>query len=169
MEWWQIILILIAAVVTGGLVGTLISYLILRFVKKGETTFLSDLMARFPKRAEAPPPVVKAKDTFAAPDLLTEVKNNYQIATEPVSDNLATFQTDVWDAHHYQMDRMPAELRDDLEQVYTDIRLANSLAWLSTEFSRRTPSLDENYSTLRNSIYEKLDRIVMLLEQQEQE
>ena len=66
--------------------------------------------------------------------------------------------------HSHQVDKLPGDLRDDLEQVYTDIRLANSLAWLSTEFNRRTPSLDENYSKLRTSISEKLDKIRVRLE-----
>ena len=163
MDWWRIVLILLAAVITGGIVGALLSYLILRFVKKRETTFLSDLIARFPKKPEAAP-AVKVEAKFTAPDLLAEVKDNYKIAAEPIDDNLLTFQTDVWDAHHYQVDKLPGDLRDDLEQVYTDIRLANSLAWLSTEFSRRTPSLDENYTKLRTSISEKLDKIKVRLE-----
>jgi hypothetical protein len=166
VEWWQVLLILIAAVVIGGVIGILISYLILRFVRKRETTFLSDLVARFPKKAE-PVPMAKAETTFSAPDLLAEVKHNQTIAAEPIDEKLSTFQTDVWDAHNYQLDKLPAELRDDLEQVYTDIRLANSLAWLSTEFSRRTPSLEENYTKLRRSINEKLDKIAAHLEQAE--
>ena len=171
MEWWQVLLILIAAVVIGGVIGILISYLILRFVRKRETTFLSDLVARFPKKEE-PAPMARAETartetTFSAPDLLAEVKHNQTIAAEPIDEKLSTFQTDVWDAHNYQLDKLPVELRDDLEQVYTDIRLANSLAWLSTEFSRRTPSLEENYTKLRRSINEKLDKIVAHLEQAE--
>ncbi len=166
MEWWQVLLILIAAVLIGGVVGILISYLILRFVRKRETTFLSDLVARFPKKAE-PAPMARAETTFSAPDLLAEVKHNQTIAVEPVGEKLSTFQTDVWDAHNYQIDKLPVDLRDDLEQVYTDIRLANSLAWLSTEFSRRTPSLEENYTKLRHSITEKLDKITVHLEQVE--
>ncbi|HEY78715.1 MAG TPA: hypothetical protein G4O09_06345 [Dehalococcoidia bacterium] len=166
MEWWQVLLILIAAVLIGGVIGILISYLILRFVRKRETTFLSDLVARFPKKVE-PAPMAKAETTFSAPDLLAEVKHNQTIAAEPIDEKLSTFQTEVWDAHNYQLDKLPAELRDDLEQVYTDIRLANSLAWLSTEFSRRTPSLEENYTKLRRSINEKLDKIAAHLEQAE--
>ena len=192
MEWWQIVLILVAAVVIGGIVGVLLSYLILRFFRKNETTFLSDLITRFPKKSEAAPAVIAetevrteekteaetevkteakaetgaaAKAEFSAPDLLAEVKSNYAIAAEPIGDKLSTFQTDVWDAHHFQIDRLPAEVRDDLEQVYTDIRLANSLAWLSTEFSRRTPSLEENYTKLCSNIVEKLSKVMALLEQ----
>jgi hypothetical protein len=166
VEWWQVLLILIAAVLIGGIVGILISYIILRFVRKRETTFLSDLVTRLPKKAE-PAPMAEAVTTFSAPDLLAEVKHNQTIAAEPIDEKLSTFQTDVWDAHNYQLDKLPVDLRDDLEQVYTDIRLANSLAWLSTEFSRRTPSLEENYTKLRHSITEKLDKITARLEQLE--
>jgi len=55
---------------------------------------------------------------------------------------------------------------EDLEQVYTDIRLANSLAWLSSEFSRRTPSLNENYMRLRTNIVERLERVKQQMEQE---
>jgi hypothetical protein len=176
VEWWQILIILIAAVVIGGIVGILISYVILRFIRKRETTFLSNLIARFPKKTEAAPmakpaakPVAKADTKFSAPDLLAELKHNQAVAAEPIEEKLSTFQTDVWDAHHYQLDKLPVDLRDDLEQVYTDIRLANSLAWLSTEFSRRTPSLEENYTKLHGSITEKLDKITARLEQTDNE
>jgi hypothetical protein len=166
VEWWQVLLILVAAVLIGGIVGILISYLILRFVRKRETTFLSNLVARFPKKAE-PAPMPKAAATFSAPDLLAEIHHNQTVAAEPIEEKLSTFLTDVWDAHNYQLDKLPVDLRDDLEQVYTDIRLANSLAWLSSEFSRRTPSLEENYAKLRHSITEKLDKIAAHLEQVE--
>jgi hypothetical protein len=176
VEWWQILIILVAAVLIGGIVGILISYVILRFIRKRETTFLSNLIARFPKKTEAAPmakpvaePVAKADTKFSAPDLLAELKHNQAIAAEPIEEKLSTFQTDVWDAHHYQLDKLPVDLRDDLEQVYTDIRLANSLAWLSTEFSRRTPSLEENYTKLRSNITEKLDKITTRLEQTDKE
>lgn len=166
MEWWQVLLILVAAVLVGGIVGILISYLILRFVRKREMTFLSNLVTRFPKKAE-PAPMLKAEATFSAPDLLAEIQHNQTVAAEPIEEKLSTFLTDVWDAHNYQLDKLPVDLRDDLEQVYTDIRLANSLAWLSSEFSRRTPSLEENYTKLRRSITEKLDKIAARLEQVE--
>ena len=82
-----------------------------------------------------------------------------------MTDKLLPFRTDVWDAHQYEANELPAKLRDNLEQVYTDIRLANSVVWVSTEFGRRTGSMDEYYRYLCTSIVEKLDRLGPLIEQ----
>ena len=100
-----------------------------------------------------------------ATGLLEEVKNNHKIASEPLVDKLLPFQTDAWDARQYELDKLPKNLRDELEQAYTDIRLANSIVWVSTEFNRRTPSLDENYRRLCASIVERLDKVKPLIEQ----
>lgn len=112
--------------------------------------------------------VVEEQLTSAATGLLEEVENNHRIATEPLADRLIPFQTDAWDARKYEMDKLPANLRDELEQVYTDIRLANSIVWVSTEFNRRTPSLDENYRRLCTSIAERLNKIKPLIKQLEE-
>ncbi len=180
MDWWQIVLIYVVFIAAGGIIGALLSYLILRFVKKRETTFLDDLILRFVKKPEATsssdltlrtgkkpeaPSVIEERLKSIVPELLAEAKHNRKIATEPLVDKLLPFQTHVWDARQYEAYKLPSNLRYELEQVYTDIRLANSLAWLSTEFSRRTPSLDENYKKLRNGIAERLDRIKSLIEQ----
>jgi hypothetical protein len=168
VDWWQIVLILLASIVGGTVVGALLSYLILRFVRKRKKTFLSNLSSRSSKKPEAPPVVAEqVKLTvpgLLADELLAEVKQNRKIAAEPLGDNLLPFQTGVWDAHQYEVDRLSADLRDDLEQAYTDMRLANSLVWLSTEFSHRTPSLNDNYAKLRASIAERLDKINSLIE-----
>ncbi len=102
---------------------------------------------------------------LTATGLLEEVKNNHRIATEPLADKLLPFLTDAWGARQYEVNKLPANLRDELEQVYTDIRLANSIVWVSTEFNRRTPSLDENYRRLCTSIVERLNKIKPLIEQ----
>ncbi|MFC1892488.1 hypothetical protein ACFLYR_00390 [Chloroflexota bacterium] len=45
MAWWQVILILMAAIAAGTAIGALLSYLISRFTKKRRTTLSSDLVA----------------------------------------------------------------------------------------------------------------------------
>ncbi len=187
MEWWQIALIFLACVAVGVVIGALFSYLILRFVKKREATFMHDIASWFgrrrkaaalsdatmppgnkpdkPRAAPVPPPMIEEHLKLVAPELLAEVKQNRRIANETLKDKLLAFQTQAWDAHQYEVDKLPAALHDDLEQAYTDIRLANSLAWLSSEFSRHTPSLNENYLKLRTSIAERLDRITQQMEQ----
>lgn len=61
MEWWQIVLILLASIVVGAVVGALLSYLISRFDSKRATTLLSDFTSRFGKKPEAP-------ETSSAPE-----------------------------------------------------------------------------------------------------
>ncbi len=171
MEWWQIVLLILGSIITGILVGALVTYLTGRFVKKPLAIPLAgakieeELEAKAIARREAE----EAKRTkkaeieeqlkLPAAALLAEVKNNRRIATEPLTDKLIPFQTDIWDAHQYEANKLPAELRENLEQVYTDIRLANSIVWVSTEFNRRSRSLDEHYQRLYTSIAERLDKI----------
>ena len=102
-----------------------------------------------------------------ADGLLAEVKNNRRIATEPLTDKLLPFQIDVWGTHQYEVNKLPANLRNELEQVYTDIRLANSIVWMSTEFNRRSQSLDDHYRQLCTSIAERLNRVKTVIEQLE--
>lgn len=191
MGWWQITLILLASSAVGAAVGAFLSYLILRFIRKRRATYLSNSISQFNIKPEVTPlPIKQAETTYAqmkedtevplvpvektgpaisAPltgELLTELKQNSKIADEPLGDELLSFQTSVWDAHQYKVDRLPSNLRDDLEQAYTDMRLANSLVWLSTEFNHRSPSLNENYTKLRVSISERLHRIDPLIEQE---
>ena len=58
---------------------------------------------------------------------------------------------------------MPANLREDLTQAYVDMRLANSIVWLSTEIGHRSKNLDENYVKMCTNIAERLDRITALI------
>ena len=109
--------------------------------------------------------VVEEQLKFTTDGLLAEVKNNHRIATEPLTDKLLPFQTDVWGTHQYEVNKLPANLRDELEQVYTDIRLANSIVWMSTEFNRRSQSLDEHYQQLCTSIAERLNKVKTAIEQ----
>ena len=181
MEWWQIALIILGSIVIGILVGALVTYLVGRFVKKPLAILLAGakkeegLEAKAIAKGEAEEAgIIAERETEEAgvtkeagvegqlklpAALLAEVKNNRRIATEPLTDKSLPFQTDVWNAHQYEANKLPAKLRDNLDQVYTDIRLANSIVWVSVEFNRRTSSMDEHYRQLCTSIVEGLDRI----------
>jgi len=98
-----------------------------------------------------------------APDLLAEVKNNRRIATEPWAGKLLSFQTHAWDTNQDEIHKLPANVREDLTQAYLDMRLANSIVWLSTELGRRSHNLDENYMKLCTNIAVRLNRITPLL------
>jgi len=216
VDWWQILLLILAFAIIGVFLGVSVSYLILKFQKR-DVTFLSALTFRPARRyksmpirewrsfsetstseeslaekpapapveekpviaptapspvAEAPkapaptwtPPAAQETPDLAVSSLFVEVKHNYEVATQPPGDKLSPLETSVWDKHFYEIEKLPPNVREDLEQVYIDIRLVNSLVWLSNEFGRRTPELERNYTRLCNNIIGRLDRIVQSLE-----
>ena len=101
----------------------------------------------------------------AAPNLLAEVENNRLIANEPWTGKLIPFQTYIWNSNSAELNTLPASLREDLAQAYSDIQLANSIVWLATELGRRSPNLDENYMKLCTNIAARLETITPLLKQ----
>ena len=107
---------------------------------------------------------VKERAELTVSELITEVRHNHKIAAQALGDNLLPFETRVWDAHQYEVYKLPTNLRYDLDQVYRDIRLANSLVWLSTELGRRTPDLTENYVNLCTRIAERLEKVNQIVE-----
>ena len=165
MEWWQITLILLASIVVGLLVGGLIGYLILRFSKlrAGKKREVPSPVEEQPTAREAALPV-EEQLKGPTPDLLAEIENNHKLATGPWTGKLLPFQTQVWEARQDEVNNLPADLRQDVTQVYIDIRLANTIAWLSTEFGRRNQNLDESYGKLRANIAKGLERIKPLIQ-----
>ncbi|MFC1871785.1 hypothetical protein ACFLYF_05260 [Chloroflexota bacterium] len=204
MDWWQIGLIILAAVVVGLLVGGLVSFLITRirqrpeksepdiasgeqpqtdktnpiklffknrFAHKTETpTAAAELplspppeppIQQTPPRKEATPEKVSGKPALTAPGLFEEIESNRRIAnnTLPATGNLSPFETSMWDASRDGVHTLPDGLRDDIAQAYVDMRLANSITWLSVELGRRSPNLDESYSKLCDNIAARLNRI----------
>ena len=99
-------------------------------------------------------------------DLLQEIEGNINIANEPWEGKLNSFQTTVWESVQENMDNVPLSIYGELKQIYIDIRLANSIVRLSTEFNRRSGSLDDNYRKLCASINDKLCRMKSLVEEQ---
>jgi hypothetical protein len=99
-------------------------------------------------------------------DLLQEIESNINIANEPWEGKLNSFQTTVWESVQDNMDNIPFAIYGELKQIYIDIRLANSIVRLSTEFNRRSGSLDDNYRKLCASINDKLCRMKSLVEEQ---
>ena len=179
MELWQVVLAFVAIIPVGLIAGTFVSYLVLRFFLKDRLPFLSVLYLLFNKKRQAasandltpqfdkkPSPrlLVKEQAEFVVPDLLAEFKHNRKIAVDFSGGNLLPLQTGVWDTKQYTVQKLSVNLRSELVRVYTDIRLLNSLVWLSTEFSRRSASLYGKYRELLTNIGERLDRINQIIE-----
>jgi membrane protease YdiL (CAAX protease family) len=163
VEWWQVVLILLASIVIGVVVGAILSYLFLKFVKNRKAAFFGNLNLRSVTKPEVISVAEEPLQLITA-DLLAEIEHNRKIAIRPLADKLPLFQTDAWGIHRYQVAKLPANLQDELAQVYIDIHFANSLVSVSTEFGRRTPDLDENYRRLCASIAESLGRMKPLIE-----
>ena len=179
MELWQVVLAFVAIIPVGLIAGTFVSYLVLRFFLKDRLPFLSVLYLLFNKKRQAasandltpqfdkkPSPrlLVKEQAEFVVPDLIAEFKHNRKIAADFSGGNLLPLQTGVWDTKQYTVRKLSVNLRSELVRVYTDIRLLNSLVWLSTEFSRRSASLYGKYRELLTNIGERLNRINQIIE-----
>jgi hypothetical protein len=176
LSWWQTVLVFIATICIALLIGTFITYLILRFVRKTQVPFLSLLYLLFGRK----PKVFTSRDLarqlidkpsashepakFPIAELLAECEYNRNTATEFSGDNLLPLQTDVWDAHRYAALTLADNVRVQLEQVYTDIYSLNSIVWLSTELGHRSSFSDELYRKLLIGIAERLDRIKQNIE-----
>jgi hypothetical protein len=89
--------------------------------------------------------------------LLEELKHNLSVATIPLKDKLLPFQTDSWDNNQ---DTLTNDHKEELIQVYTDIRLANVIVWLSNELGHVSPELEQGYIELCSKIAEFLQKLV---------
>ena len=131
--------------------------------KERETTSVTELPEQFVKEPETTvvfqEQLIQEQVQAAPPDLVAEAENNHKIATEPWRGNLLPFQTNTWDTLQDKLGTLPMNLQDDLAQIYIDIRLANSIVRMSTEFNHRSRNLDETYVKLRTSIAERLNNI----------
>jgi hypothetical protein len=94
--------------------------------------------------------------------LLAEFERNYTTARGFSGDNLVPLQTDAWDSSQHIIRKLHADLRDDLEHIYADIRLLNHLAWFSSEFHSQSHGLHEQYAKLLMSIADRLDKIIRI-------
>jgi len=154
MDWWQVVLIVLASVAAGLLIGGLFSYLIAWLRKK----------PFFKKRETIE--VTEEKSGPTAPDLLTELETNHRIATESRTDEMLPFETRVWETSQDAVHKLTASLREELAQAYLDMHQANDIVWLSTELGHKSQTLDEHYKNLCPRIAVRLERLMPLLKEQ---
>jgi len=154
MDWWQVVLIVLASVAVGLLIGGLLSYLIARLRKK----------SFFAKRETIQ--VAEEQPESTAPDLLTELETNHRIATESRTDEIRAFETRVWETSQNAVHKLTVNLREELAQAYLDMHQANDIVWLSTELGHKSQTLDEHYKNLCPRIAGRLEKLVPLLIEQ---
>ncbi len=152
---WQ----LIGAILGATAVGILLSYLILRFARKRKAILPStSISLSNPEKLGSPSEDQKQAD-LKLPDLAAEIVRNRKIAAQQLNDKPSPFETRVWDACQYDIHKLPTKLQDQLKKVYDDIHLANSLTWLSTEWSKWSPIVLKQYTELQSAIAERLSKI----------
>ena len=191
MEWWQVLLMFVASLAIGVLIGALVHYLPKQLARRREMASMAreqeidesviepivqepvieepvvqepviegpvvqESVAQEPVIEE---PVAQKQGEVALPELLEEVANNHRIAATPWAGKLLPFQTQTWETLQDNANKVPANIHDDLAQIYIDIRLANSIVRLATDFNRRSGSLDESYKKLCTGIAKKLNRV----------
>lgn len=161
MVWWQIVLIVIVAVVAGLGVGYAFNKLIIHIMVALRKT------KQRPVIKNTSVPVINHVNTEpSVPDLFTEIEFNRRIATKEWTGELQSFQTRAWDNRGDEVHSLAVEIRNELTEAYSDMALANSISWLSTEMSRRSPSLDESYSKLKASVAARLNKVKLQLSEE---
>lgn len=162
MSWWQIVLIIVGAVAVGVGVGYLVNRVlpvIIDYVKKSRKPAVACPAAPPVIEKIVQGPVEKALEVPPnVPDLFAEIEQNRRLANAEWNGELQAFQTRVWDNLGDEARSLPVEVKNELSEAYSDMSLANSITWLSTEMARRSPSLDESYLRLRSSIAERLNK-----------
>jgi hypothetical protein len=112
---------------------------------------------------------LKESVRFPKSKVYRELESNLKIATTPWEGKSVPFQTNSWDSE--QNDHIEPgleETHDEISEAYIDIRLANSVIWLSNEVGHRSHDLDETYKKLCGKIAERLERIISKLDDKKQ-
>lgn len=156
MAWWQVGLIVLGAIVMGLASGYILNKAVVSMSASGRSRRQSPVPVGQPLPAVAQP-TAEAEPTV--PDLYAEIEYNRRIAGADWNGEPQSFVTKAWDSRGEEVHSLPAEVRNELTEAYSDMALANSITWLSTEMGRRSQSLDESYQRLRNSVAERLDRV----------
>jgi hypothetical protein len=158
MPWWQVVLIIAGSIVIGLSAG----YVVFRvFVSAAKMARPIKTVRVAP--AAAPAPHTDREVQHVVPDLFAEIEYNRRIASGEWNGDPQPFLTKAWDNRGEELHSMPANLRNELTEAYSDMALANSITWLSTEMGRRSQSLDESYLKLRTSVSDRLNRVRMQL------
>jgi ABC-type antimicrobial peptide transport system permease subunit len=155
LEWWQAILVVLGAIALGLGVGFGLS----RLVTKMTTGRRASVARPVSPVITVANPVTLVQPPPSVPDLFAEIEHNRRLASSEWSGQLQSFITRAWENRGEEVHSLSADIRNELTEAYSDMALANSITWLSTEMSRRSPSLDESYTKLRNSVAIRLNRI----------
>jgi hypothetical protein len=111
----------------------------------------------------------KTQARFMESKIYKELELNFKIAKTLGTGTLVPFQTNSWDseqANHIEPEF--EEMRNEISEAYVDIRLANSVIWLSNEVGQRSSDLDKGYGQLCGKIAGQLKQILSSLNDRKQ-
>jgi hypothetical protein len=125
-------------------------------------------LSRIPSRAkvehiDVPPLSLTGVEPAQAQnyELVKEVEANLIIAATAVKGKLVSFCSDIIDANSNWLNSLSSQIQEDLSEAYTDIRLANTLVWLSNDMGRQSSETENGYLELCNKIAERLESVVL--------
>ena len=159
MGFWELVLFVLVCLVGGSVICVLLFWIVSLFVREPQTTILDALSLLFISEKPEVPSLIKEQPKLIDIKFITEVENNLSMVSERWTGELIHFDTSAWDAQQYDIYDLPSFLRNDLEEVYDLMSLANNITWISTEFNRRTKDMDETYSRIYTSIATRLRRV----------
>lgn len=113
-----------------------------------------------PPKAFPPPPPRVEPAPLRRSELVREVEANLAVAVTASAGRLAAFQSSSFDSSRSRLAEAPAEILDSLTEAYTDIRLANTLVWLSKDLGRQSSEMEGGYLRLCGKIAERLQKVL---------
>jgi hypothetical protein len=89
-----------------------------------------------------------------------ELQNNLSIAKRPLTNHLVNFEMTIWNTRRSEFSAVNETLMRELTEAYVDMNLANNVVWLVMELGRDSQDLKDSYSSLKNKVSERLQRIL---------
>jgi hypothetical protein len=92
-------------------------------------------------------------------DLFQEFDANAAALANTAAGRASELSVAAWQKCQRLISELPPEIRDDVDSIYADIALLNNLAWITTEFDRRSPELVQTYNKLGLSVVARMHRV----------
>jgi hypothetical protein len=114
---------------------------------------------RYSRVDSSSPPLTQTLDPHKSA-LLKEIEANFLIASSAKEGNMTSFRTEILDADRSKLVLLLPEVQEGLIEAYTDMRLANTLVWLSKDVGRKNNEMDMGYVKLCIKVAERLEKIM---------
>jgi hypothetical protein len=190
LAWWQVLLIGLSCLGLAVVVGLGSAHLILRVRRRARNPLARSLAYAIPQEQFFPaaqtglppraatqnvqpqidpiaeyvqkriPSPSKAEIAPRKSALLLEIEANLEIAVAAEEGKLTPFRTEAFDLKQASPGSLSEQVMADLEEAYTDMRLANTLVWLSKDLGRNGSEVGAGYLRLCAKVAERLETII---------